>query len=356
MEEVTDEDVFQVIEIIPNRLIFCPCHEEPESTPEVLCYTVDYDTFYSYHRFFDEFGPPSLAQIHKFFETLYYMLEDHTELIQYYCFDDAYKFTTAVCLICTFQMMWTGQSAEQVFSRFRHLEPCFMQFGDSSQLPQTHVLTVENYLKGFEKGLKLGWYHPAEFNRDEWEWRSQIDNGDMSWIIPGKLLAFASPWTEKELSDGYQVCLVKDLIEPFKQLGITHVIRLNQKVYDEEDFRQAGFKHTDLYFPAGTAPPVTVKDAWLRIINSDDVVALHCGAGRGGAATLAGVYLIKKYGFTGDEAIGWIRICRPGSIVGPQQKYLAEYKARETPALLQIRRGSRSVTKPQTSPKNSPKK
>ena len=33
-------------------------------------------------------------------------------------------------------------------------------------------------------------------------------------------------------------------------------------------------------------------------------------------------YLIKHYGFTAEEAIGYIRICRPGSVIGPQQKYL----------------------------------
>lgn len=353
MGEVSDADVFQVIEIIPNRVIFCPCHEDPSSTDEVLRFTIDMDSFYSYHRFLNEFGPPSIAQVHKFFDMLYYLLEDRPELIHYFCYDDAYKFTTAVCLICTFQMIYTGLSAEQVFNPFRHLEPCFMPFSDASNLPQTHILTVENYLKGFERGLRLGWYHPSYFDPDDWEWLSQTDHGEISWIVPGKLLAFASPWTEKEVSEGYSVCVVSDMIDLLKEMGITHVIRLNEKVYDETEFKNAGFKHTDLYFPDGTAPPVTVKDAWLRIINSDDVVALHCEAGRGGAATLAGVYLIKRYGFSGDEAIGWIRLCRPGSVVGPQQKYLAEYKARECPTLLQMRRGSRSIKRPSLSPKKA---
>ena len=33
-------------------------------------------------------------------------------------------------------------------------------------------------------------------------------------------------------------------------------------------------------------------------------------------------YLIKHYYFTAEEAIGYIRICRPGSVIGPQQKFL----------------------------------
>jgi hypothetical protein len=33
---------------------------------------------------------------------------------------------------------------------------------------------------------------------------------------------------------------------------------------------------------------------------------------------------MKHFGFTASEALGWIRVCRPGSIIGPQQHFLAE--------------------------------
>lgn len=41
--------------------------------------------------------------------------------------------------------------------------------------------------------------------------------------------------------------------------------------------------------------------------------------------TLAACHMIKSYGFNGHEAIGWIRICRPGSIIGPQQKFVIRF-------------------------------
>lgn len=33
---------------------------------------------------------------------------------------------------------------------------------------------------------------------------------------------------------------------------------------------------------------------------------------------------MKHYGFSAAEAIGWMRVCRPGSVIGPQQQYLKQ--------------------------------
>lgn len=35
--------------------------------------------------------------------------------------------------------------------------------------------------------------------------------------------------------------------------------------------------------------------------------------------------MMNNYGFDAPESIGWIRLCRPGSIIGPQQKFLIFY-------------------------------
>lgn len=49
---------------------------------------------------------------------------------------------------------------------------------------------------------------------------------------------------------------------------------------------------------------------------------MHCLAGLGRTGTLISMYLMKHNGFTASECIGWCRIVRPGSIIGPQQHYL----------------------------------
>jgi hypothetical protein len=38
--------------------------------------------------------------------------------------------------------------------------------------------------------------------------------------------------------------------------------------------------------------------------------------------------MMKHYRFSAREAIGWMRVCRPGSVIGPQQQFLEEIQLR----------------------------
>lgn len=51
---------------------------------------------------------------------------------------------------------------------------------------------------------------------------------------------------------------------------------------------------------------------------------MHCKAGLGRTGTLIGLYAMKHYQISAEAFIGWIRIARPGSILGPQQFYLPQ--------------------------------
>merc|ERR1719376_6518 len=78
-----------------------------------------------------------------------------------------------------------------------------------------------------------------------------------------------------------------------------------------------------MYFLDGSCPTQSITDEFLRVSEATDgALAVHCKAGLGRTGTLIGAYMMKHYRLTADETIAWLRICRPGSIIGTQQLWL----------------------------------
>jgi cell division cycle 14 len=103
------------------------------------------------------------------------------------------------------------------------------------------------------------------------------------------------------------------------------VIRLNEPKYDKNVFTDNGINHSDLFFIDGSVPPPAIVEKFFEIADNEPrPMAIHCKAGLGRTGTLIGLYAMKHFKFPAAAFIGWIRIARPGSILGPQQYYLLE--------------------------------
>lgn len=112
----------------------------------------------------------------------------------------------------------------------------------------------------------------------------------------------------------------------FRRNNVTTIIRLNKKVYDASSFTDAGFIHKDLFFMDGSTPTDSIMHQFLKIAeNANGAVAVHCKAGLGRTGSLIGCYIMKHYHLTAHETIAWIRICRPGSVIGHQQQWLEKW-------------------------------
>jgi protein-tyrosine phosphatase len=215
-------------------------------------------------------------------------------------------------------------------------------FRDAAPGEPSHRLSLRECFSALYKAKKRKWIDLKNFNCKEYEELEQPVNGDMNWIIPGKLLAFASPTDiTKELNpedDGRGETITHPpsrFIPLFKKWNVTTVVRLNySNEYDRNAFIHAGIDHHDMYFVDGTQPPSSILDRFLNVVESTPgAVAVHCKAGLGRTGTLNGCYIMKHYGLTSRETIAFTRIMRPGSIIGPQQHFLEEWERRYLPKI-----------------------
>ncbi|KAI5063136.1 hypothetical protein GOP47_0021683 [Adiantum capillus-veneris] len=258
-----------------------------------------------YEPFYADFGPLNFACTYHFCMKLGSLLE-----------------LGAYLVLCE------GWDAETAYNPLSEFEP-FLPFRDPTCGISTYHLSVLDCIRAMAKGKKIGWIDVHTFNIKEYEYFEKVENGDLTWIVPNKIVAFSGPSARRTELCGYRTLVPEDYVDYFKQSKIITVIRLNKRLYDKRRFTDHGLIHHDLYFPDGSCPPERIVQRFLEIVeDSPGAVAVHCKAGLGRTGVLIGCYLMKNFRFTSNEAIGYLRILRPGSVIGPQQHFLRDMQSR----------------------------
>ncbi|XP_061594861.1 dual specificity protein phosphatase CDC14AB isoform X2 [Cololabis saira] len=325
-----DYELLGTAEFIKERLYFATLRSKPKSTVNTHYFCTD-DEFV-YENFYADFGPLNLAMLYRYCCKLNKKLKSFTltrkRIVHYTSFDQR-KRSNAAVLIGGYAVIYLKKTPEEAYrALISGSNASYLPFRDASFGNCTYNLTVLDCLQGIRKALQHGFFDFESFDVDEYEHYERVENGDLNWIVPAKFLAFSGPHPKTKIENGYPLHAPEAYFPYFRKHDVSTVIRLNKKIYDANRFTDAGFDHYDLFFVDGSTPNDIIIRRFLHICESTDgAVAVHCKAGLGRTGSLIGCYLMKHYRFTAAEAISWIRICRPGSVIGPQQNFLEEKQA-----------------------------
>jgi len=304
-------------EFIPGRLYFASMSGVP-GNPAIAaeCHLINTDNELIYEPFFDDFGPVHMGMLYRFCKMLQEKLDDKAlegKKIVYWTRDHNHRRANGAFLIscfCVINLKWTPDAA---YAPLMGASPPFAPFKDV--YGGAWNCTVLDCIRGVYWAQILGWLNFDTFNLHEYFFLERIENGDMCVIVPGRFLAFSDPTGRRP----------QDYLPAMQKFGVTAVVRLNKKGYDKKCFTDVGIKHHDMYFTDGGNPSEKILQDYLTIAeNEPGSIGIHCKAGLGRTGVLNGCYIMKHYRWTANETIAFMRVCRPGTVIGPQQQWLKE--------------------------------
>lgn len=318
------------VDVDPGRLEFAT-----EPAPHEDCVALfSVDGQLEYDAFNRDFGPLSLGCLLQFCRALDAKLASTQSSQQRVRFVMAAgspaRLANAVTLLAGWRVIRCGaHDAGSALSPFPSTLlarlPGYRDAGVASE--DSFPLSVRDVVAGLARAVHTAdpLLDPSALDVRAFHWLARPENGDLSWVAPD-LIAFRGPIGDYvELDPDAQPAAF--YVPYFQSHRVALVVRLNvEPRYDSRVFTSAGIDHLDLSFPDGAAPSAAAIATFLAAYDRTrpGVVAVHCAAGLGRTGTMLAAGFMAKRGFSAREAVGWLRLCRPGSVLGSQVRFLEQ--------------------------------
>ena len=305
-----------------RRIINFSPHKETVHPELLRPHEVCFDGYFNYPDYEGYHGPSNLAHIYAFVSDVNDIISRYSKVTV--CTDETSpQCNNAICLVAFYLMLQECLSPDEAFEHVAHL-PLQPFLGMGSPPDPQYGIALLDILKGFRIMLTAEPGILEDFDPNKYTEMEEPTKGDANWIIPGKILAMAGP---------KPIVFPPAKMLPFLNgLGVKTVIRLNRKHYSKEDI--PGINHYDLFMKDGSNPSAVRLQQFLCIFREkmpQGAIAVHCRAGLGRTGSLICAYLMQTYGLTADQAIGFIRVMRPGSILCDQPAWLRSIEKSITP-------------------------
>jgi len=276
---------------------------------------INVDSWFHYPSLRNYYGPSSILDVLRF-RALVEEKDALSKKVRVVSREGSAKRSNGVFLVGAYLVWWGGMRAEQVVSILGKAATAVPAYQTEGEESYPDLLNLSDCIRALETFRDAGLVNPESLDAAQIVFWEDPENGDMNWIVPGKILAFAGP--DHGSLAGF--------IAYAKEHGIKGVVRLNEHEYEAGELEAGGIQHLDLPMVDGSVPSlqqITHFHAFAHpILTSGAAIAIHCRAGLGRTGTILGSYLIRQHSLPARQMIAFARIMRPGCFLAKQPRFV----------------------------------